>query len=77
MAIKVNGRIFYRTREGLARIGISRATWLRWVKQGLIKDVQQRDRNGWRLFTDEDIDRISQFAYNLSSTPKQEQSETE
>jgi hypothetical protein len=28
------------------------------VRQGRFKDVQHRDRNGWRLFTDGDVRRL-------------------
>ena len=37
---------------------ISRATLFRWLKRGTLKDVMRRDRNGWRLFTPDDINRI-------------------
>jgi excisionase family DNA binding protein len=36
---------------------ISKATLLRWIKQGKIRDVQ-KDRNGWRIFTPVDLGRI-------------------
>ena len=33
-------------------------TFLRWLKEGILDDVSYADRRGWRLFTQEDIDRI-------------------
>ena len=28
---------------------------LRWVRQRKLTDVEHRDRNGWRLFAEEDV----------------------
>ena len=52
-------------KEALEKIGISRRTWFRWLKENIVEDVAHKDRKGWRLFTEEDIARISSFAYNL------------
>jgi DNA-binding transcriptional MerR regulator len=38
-------------------IGVSKSTLLRWIRQMKIADVS-RDRNGWRVFTAQDIVRI-------------------
>jgi len=38
--------------------GISKNTFLRWVKEGMLADVELRDRRGWRLFTNDDLDRL-------------------
>ncbi len=58
MPIRMNGRTHYRTSEACKRAGISRATFFRWLRAGTIEDGAQRDRRGWRLFTQADIDRI-------------------
>lgn len=58
MSTKVNGRIYYRTQEACRLAGISRATFFRWIGEGIIEDMAARDRRGWRLFTDEDVNRI-------------------
>ena len=58
MPFKLNGRTFYKIGEACALAGTSRDTFLRWVRQGRFKDVQHRDRNGWRLFTDGDVRRL-------------------
>lgn len=49
-------------------VGISRATFFRWIKDGTIKDVLNKDRRGWRLFTEEDIEygKCSLFFSHLS-----------
>jgi excisionase family DNA binding protein len=58
MSTEINGRIYYRTQEACRLAGISRATFFRWIEEGIIEDMATRDRRGWRLFTDEDINRI-------------------
>jgi len=58
MPILLNHNTFYRTSEAADIAGISRSTLLRWIKEGLLKDVSYRDRRGWRLFTEDDIYRI-------------------
>lgn len=45
------------TLEAARELGVSKATLLRWIKDGKITDVK-RDRNKWRVFTAEDIRRI-------------------
>jgi len=39
--------------------GITKNTFLRWVSGGNYSDVTHRDRRGWRLFTQEDLDRLT------------------
>jgi DNA-binding transcriptional MerR regulator len=55
MTVKINGQTYYRTAEICARAGISRATLFRWLKAGILKKTY-RDRRGWRMFTDNDLD---------------------
>ena len=58
MPTKINGETYYRTDEVCRIVGISRNTFFRWVREGLFADVEYRDRRGWRLFTNEDLDRL-------------------
>lgn len=58
MSIELQGETFYRTSEACDLAGISRATLFRWLAIGIVDDVQHRDRRGWRLFNDDDINRI-------------------
>lgn len=51
-------RTYYRTTEACRIASISRSTLLRWFRSGTLKDVTHRDRRGWRLFTQTDIERI-------------------
>ena len=58
MPVILGGRQFYQTSEACHIAGTSRNSFLRWVKDGLFMDVKQRDRHGWRLFTEEDLQRL-------------------
>ena len=50
----------YTTSEAARLIGISKPTLLYWFKVRRVKDVE-RNYNGWRVFTDEDIERLKAF----------------
>jgi excisionase family DNA binding protein len=62
MPIRINGDTYYRTSEAAKMAGISRSTLLRWLDDGVIKEASRRDRRGWRLFSQVDINRISEEA---------------
>lgn len=47
----------YRTKDVLRMVGISRATLYNWLRDQKIKEVA-RDRNSFRIFTEEDVQRI-------------------
>ena len=66
MAIEINGRMYYRTLEACQKAGVSRATLFRWLKAGVLADVMPRDRKGWRLFTDSDINIIRSEATRVT-----------
>jgi len=57
MPIEINNQTYYRTSEACVKTGISRATLFRWLKAGLLKK-SYRDRRGWRLFTEDDLNEI-------------------
>lgn len=57
MPIEINGQRYYHTAEVCQRIGISRPTLFRWLKRGIL-EKSQKDRRGWRLFTDDDLSRL-------------------
>jgi predicted site-specific integrase-resolvase len=59
MTVNMKGQTYYRTAEVCSLAGISRATLFRWLRRGILDDVSHRDRRGWRLFTDHDINRIT------------------
>lgn len=62
MPIKIKGVTYYKTSEAAKMAGISRSTLLRWFDTGIIKDVANRDRRGWRLFSVDDIKRLEEEA---------------
>ena len=71
MSLEIKGIKFYRTNEALKKAGISRATFFRWLRDGIIEDVRHKDRRGWRLFTEADIDRLQDESYKILSMPFQ------
>ena len=58
MPVLIKGKKYYRTSEACQITGLGRSTLLRWFKASTIKDASHRDRRGWRLFTEADIERI-------------------
>ena len=48
--------------EAAAAAGISKPTLLRWIKEGKIADAARRDRNGWRIFTSAEVEKIRSLA---------------
>jgi predicted site-specific integrase-resolvase len=58
MPVTLGGRTYYQTAEACKIAGTSRNTFLRWVRQGSFADVRQRDRHGWRLFTEDELHRL-------------------
>ena len=56
------------TVEAAKRIGVSKSTFLRWLDQGLVEDVQ-RDWRGWRIWRSDDIERVKAFQKAYHSKP--------
>ena len=57
MPREINGKTYYETTEVCEKVGISRPTLFRWLKRGLLIKLH-KDRSGWRLFTEEDLDKL-------------------
>jgi len=55
MPVKIDGRVYYRTAEVCQIVGIGKSTLFRWIRQNVIDDAEYRDRKGWRLFTEEEL----------------------
>ena len=66
MPLRVNGRTYYATAEACGLAGTNVHTFFRWVRQGKFRDVEYRDRNGWRLFTIGDIRRLNTKVTTIS-----------
>jgi excisionase family DNA binding protein len=67
MPISVDSQKYYRTKEACRKAGISKSTFHRWVKQGVISDNMLKDRRGWRLFSEADIKNIRMEAVKISA----------
>jgi predicted site-specific integrase-resolvase len=65
LPFEIDGHIYFRTAEVCARAGISRATLLRWLKTGIL-EKRFKDRRGWGIFTEEDIDKITAEAKRIN-----------
>ncbi len=65
MPVTVNGQIYYRTAEVYRTVGISRTTFFRWLKEGILSEAGQRDRRGWRLFTEDELNRFKAEANQI------------
>ena len=62
MPVQINDQIYYRTADVCKKAGISRTTFFRWLKEGVLEDIALRDRRGWRLFSEDDVKRIMEEA---------------
>lgn len=68
MAVEISGKIFYRTAEVCREVRISRTTLFRWLREGVINEPEHRDRRGWRLFTQDEVDRLMAEAHKISGS---------
>ena len=58
MSVSINHQTYYMITEACAMAGTNRNTLLRWIREGRFPDVKIRDRNGWRLFGERDVERL-------------------
>ncbi len=58
MPVTINGQTYYRTAEVCLMVGIGKSTLFRWIKEGIMEEAEHRDRRGWRLFTEDEINRV-------------------
>lgn len=65
MPVTVNGQTYYRTAEVCRAIGISRTTFFSWLKEGILREAGHRDRRGWRLFTEDELNRFEAEANRI------------
>jgi excisionase family DNA binding protein len=70
MTLEVDGQTYYTTQEACKLAGTNRDTFLRWVRQNKFADVGCRDRNGWRLFTEKDLQRLKTQVNRINRTTK-------
>lgn len=65
MPVTLKGQTYYRTVEVCRIVGISRTTLFRWLKEGVVKEAKHRDRRGWRLFIEDEVDRLKAEANRI------------
>jgi hypothetical protein len=58
----------YRLLQAARMIGVAPITLKRWLLSGKVAEVQ-RDRNGWRIFQQEDVERIREYATMVCPPP--------
>ena len=66
MPREIENKNYYLTTEACEMAGISRGTLFRWMREGIISDVQLKDRNGWRLFSEAEVNKIKVEAQKTS-----------
>jgi predicted site-specific integrase-resolvase len=67
MPVTIKGQTYYRTSEVSRMVGICRTTLYRWVQKGILGQTEYRDKRGWRLFTKNDVNRLSAEAEEVIS----------
>jgi predicted site-specific integrase-resolvase len=65
MPVSINDKTFYRTSEVCQMASISRSTLLRWLRNADLDISEFRDRRSWRLFTADDVNKLSQEANRI------------
>ena len=68
MPVTLSGQKYYRTAEVCRIVGISRTTLFRWLTEGTFSEPEYRDRRGWRLFTEEEVNKMETEANRISKT---------
>lgn len=54
----------YRTKEVIGKLGVCRHTLYNWFTKGKIEEVA-KDRNGFRVYTEADLERLTTFKNKL------------
>jgi len=65
MTVEIDGQIYYRAHEVCTMNRISKSTLLRWIRKGIIEDTSRRDWRGWRLFSQDELQRIKEVANTI------------
>ncbi len=67
MPVTIAGKTFYRTGEVVEIVGLSRPTLRRWIKAGKVQVANRKDVRGWRIFTEEEVKKIKNFAETITT----------
>ncbi len=66
MPVTINNQTYYRTAEVYGMLGVSRNTLYRWLQKDILGSTERRDSRGWRLFTQDEIDRLSRAINHIT-----------
>lgn len=61
----IGGETFYCTQEAATNARISKATLLRWLRDGTVREPK-RDRRNWRIFSAQDVEEIKACAQKVN-----------
>ena len=67
MPKEIKNKTYYLTAEACEMAGISRGSLFRWIREGIVQDVKLKDRNGWRLFTEDEVKKLKAEAQKTKS----------
>jgi len=62
MPTQLDGKTYFSAQETADAASISKPTLLRWIKTKRVKEAAKRDRNGWRLFAEPEVQAIVKTA---------------
>ena len=62
MPKRIGEQEFYFTQEAATAAGISKATLLRWLKNGEVREPK-RNRRGWRIFSEDEVGELKAWAH--------------
>lgn len=65
MPLIINKKQYFRSAETQRLVGISKNTLINWLRDGILGPYERRDRNGWRLFTQDDIEILKKKATQI------------
>ncbi len=65
MPMEIDGQTFYKSAEACKMSGISNSTLYRWIRECVVPEVKHKDRNGWRLFTQQEIEGVKAEATRI------------
>ena len=68
MPKEIKNKTYYLTSEACEMASISRGTMFRWIREGIIPEVELKDRNGWRLFSDTEVKKLKAEAQKTRNT---------
>ena len=58
MPVVIDGETYYKTADVCQMARISRSTLFRWLREDPEIDARHRDKRGWRLFTEQEVQRL-------------------